>query len=367
MKKCIYCHKEVEDNINYCPECGGQSFDPVVSKADCSETPNSPTDAPQRPYVSSFTQSSSKSHDDISAYPQPPQQSPSFQQSPPTEDKVNVGFAILSVLVPIAGIIIYFCQKKEKPRSAKACGVIGTIMIVINLIISIATFALSGSVINKSLDFAKDAASGNDSSYSESYDIDVSDDTNSDDASENTTSSSTTTASNTTIDNSSTFWTKGVVVHGSNEITLPVSYKDFSSKTGYTFKDSQDLSQTLKSNYYLNATLSNGKKSINVQLINNSKDVATLDKCDIVGVTISKYNGSNDFVFPGNLKIGDKSSNDTLKKTFGDVDYEYPPTDGNDYQSVSFKSTAKKTYMKNTYDITCSDGKISNISLTIWD
>ena len=113
--------------------------------------------------------------------------------------------------------------------------------------------------------------------------------------------------------------------------------------------------------------MSNGKKSINVQLINNNKDAAALDKCDIVGITISKYNGSNDFVFPGNLKIGDKSSNDTLKKTFGNVDYEYPPTDGNDYQSVSFKSSAKKTYMKNTYDITCSDGKISNISLTIWD
>ncbi len=360
MKKCIYCHKEVEDNINYCPECGGQSFDPIVSKTDCSEPPNNSDDTPQQPYVSSFTQPSSKSHDDVSAYPQP------TQQSQPAEDKVNVGFAILSFFIPIAGIIIYFCQKKEKPRNAKACGIIATIMIVINLIISMATFALSGSVINKSFDLIKDAASKDESSYSESYDIDASDDTDSNSNSENTIGSSTT-ASNTTIANSSTYWTKGVIAYGDNKITLPVSYKDFSSKTGYTFKDSQYLPQTLKANYYLNTTLSNGKKSINVQLINNNKDAAALDKCDIVGITISKYNGSNDFVFPGNLKIGDKSSNDTLKKTFGNVDYEYPPTDGNDYQSVSFKSSAKKTYMKNTYDITCSDGKISNISLTIWD
>lgn len=42
---------------------------------------------------------------------------------PIAEDKVSVGFCILSFLVPIFGIIYWALKYKETPKKAKACGI----------------------------------------------------------------------------------------------------------------------------------------------------------------------------------------------------------------------------------------------------
>ena len=56
---------------------------------------------------------------------------------PPQEQKANVGLAILSFFIPIVGIVLYFTQKNEKPKTAKACGKAALACIIIGFIFTI--------------------------------------------------------------------------------------------------------------------------------------------------------------------------------------------------------------------------------------
>jgi len=71
-----------------------------------------------------------------------------MQQTPPTEDKLNVGLTIVSFCIPLAGAIIYFMKKDKEPKSAKtACvaALVGVgVGIVINIIATIAGIGLGG-------------------------------------------------------------------------------------------------------------------------------------------------------------------------------------------------------------------------------
>ncbi|MDE6766578.1 MAG: Ltp family lipoprotein, partial [Eubacterium sp.] len=82
-------------------------------------------------------------------YYQQPQGNPQYYQAPqggynpyaapmpPQEQKANVGLAILSFFIPIVGIILYFTQKNEKPKTAKACGKAALACIIISFIFTI--------------------------------------------------------------------------------------------------------------------------------------------------------------------------------------------------------------------------------------
>lgn len=56
-------------------------------------------------------------------------------QIAPTEDTVSVGFVILSVLIPLFGIIYWAIKAKECPKRAKACGIAGIISMVAGILI----------------------------------------------------------------------------------------------------------------------------------------------------------------------------------------------------------------------------------------
>lgn len=88
-------------------------------------------------------------------YYQPPQGNPYYQAPqggynpyaapmPPQEQKANVGLAILSFFIPIVGIVLYFTQKKEKPKTAKACGKAALACIIISFVLEIVIGVISG-------------------------------------------------------------------------------------------------------------------------------------------------------------------------------------------------------------------------------
>lgn len=54
-----------------------------------------------------------------------------------TENKASVGLCILSVLIPLFGIIYFFCKRKEFPKKAKGCLISALVSAGVNLIISI--------------------------------------------------------------------------------------------------------------------------------------------------------------------------------------------------------------------------------------
>ena len=55
---------------------------------------------------------------------------------PVEEDKVNIGFCILSFFIPLFGVIYWALKHKETPKKAKACGLTAIISWVVSIIFS---------------------------------------------------------------------------------------------------------------------------------------------------------------------------------------------------------------------------------------
>lgn len=59
-------------------------------------------------------------------------------------DKIDVGLLILSIFVPVVGLVLYFLQKENKPNASKKYGITGLVMLIVSFIfaISISTVAI---------------------------------------------------------------------------------------------------------------------------------------------------------------------------------------------------------------------------------
>lgn len=58
----------------------------------------------------------------------------------PQEEKASVGLAILSFIIPIAGLIIFLSYRKKRPKTAKVSGICA----LVSFILGIVSFAISG-------------------------------------------------------------------------------------------------------------------------------------------------------------------------------------------------------------------------------
>lgn len=85
------------------------------------------------------------------------------QPQPPQEEKTNVGLAILSFIIPIAGLILYLTKKDSQPKTAKACGKCALACVIINIIITIIYSVAVGSAVKEVVDDS--------SSITENYEI----------------------------------------------------------------------------------------------------------------------------------------------------------------------------------------------------
>lgn len=108
---CPNCGKNISDETIYCPYCGRS-----VANDPHGYNPN---------YNQGYNQGYAPNT--------PP-------YAPVKEDKVSVGFCILSYFVPIVGIILWIVWHKETPKKARACGITAIIAWVINFIM---TFIMS--------------------------------------------------------------------------------------------------------------------------------------------------------------------------------------------------------------------------------
>lgn len=66
-----------------------------------------------------------------------------YPQQPPVEQKASAGFAILSFLIPLAGLIIFLTQKSKRPKTAKVSGICALVSFILNIIISIIIVVIS--------------------------------------------------------------------------------------------------------------------------------------------------------------------------------------------------------------------------------
>lgn len=60
-----------------------------------------------------------------------------YPPQPPVEEKANVGLAILSFIIPLAGLIIFLTSRKEKPKTAKVSGICALVSFIIGIVLSI--------------------------------------------------------------------------------------------------------------------------------------------------------------------------------------------------------------------------------------
>lgn len=76
-------------------------------------------------------------------YQQPPYQQPYYNQ-PVQEEKASVGLAILSFIIPIAGLIIYLTKKDSRPKTAKVSGICALVSFLLNIVLSVIITVTSG-------------------------------------------------------------------------------------------------------------------------------------------------------------------------------------------------------------------------------
>ena len=103
---CKWCGNVVGENDKFCQHCGGNLMNTNVS---------------ENIQTSNFTRN----------------QNNNFTQSTNNEEKVNVWFVILSVFIPLAGLIIFLVKKDDDKKTAKASGIAALISFGVSILLSI--------------------------------------------------------------------------------------------------------------------------------------------------------------------------------------------------------------------------------------
>lgn len=87
--------------------------------------------------------------------PQPP--NPNYcPQQQPVEEKASVGLAILSFIIPLAGLIIFLTQKDKKSKTAKVSGICALVSFILNIFITILITIASTVFVGTAVDNAVD-------------------------------------------------------------------------------------------------------------------------------------------------------------------------------------------------------------------
>ena len=126
MKYCPNCGTAVADESAFCTECGAalsqigaQTAAPEHTQTGFDQVQPAPVTAP----VTTTTVNT------VNYVPAPE----TFEQPQQQEEKVSAGLIVLSVFFPIVGFILFFANKKKKPKTAKICGIAAGIVLVLHL------------------------------------------------------------------------------------------------------------------------------------------------------------------------------------------------------------------------------------------
>ncbi len=260
-------------------------------------------------------------------------------------EKVNVGLVILSVFFPFVGFILFLVFLNKSPKTAKACGLGALITVIVEVVIGVLFFSLIFFSVGKKLE--------NQITVDDDYEIteNYSDAVNGED-----------TQTNVIIGEVSSDWKSYQVSYNGKTITLPTSYNNFSVTTGFKLKDSAG-NDTLKNNYYAVVNMyMNDKLALSTEVYNNSGVESKVTDCNVTRISQRKYhitNGAGQFVFPGNLKVGDSITENDLVSLFGQ------PNDKKTYgTSTTYSYNADTTWTTtNYYKIEVVDGVIEQLTL----
>lgn len=311
---CKWCNREVQNNTQFCTYCGKE-----LNDANNNINPNSTSVNFGNPFEK-------------------------------TEEKVNVGLAILSWFIPLVGLILFLVKKDDKPKTAKACGLCALISFILNLVVVIVAFAVGFNAIFSVVNDPNNIYNNDGFIVEDDNDFDISGDTDND----------------IDVGEVASDWQKYEILVNGTTLTLPLDYSELSRLTGFTFKSSY-LESYLSSGYYtLTNMYVNDKLALHVEILNDTDSDLLYTECAITRVSQTKYqisNGAMAIVFPGGLKVGDEISESELINLFGtpnDID-EYS-SDG--YETKTYEYTEDSTFMTvNKYEIRVVNGVIEELLL----
>lgn len=150
MKKCPKCGRAYSDMVSTCSVCHinlssvntarttqtvppvSQPYTPPKSYAppQSGQSTYTPPSSPKPTY----TQPNNSYHCPQNNYIPPQSQPGTPQQVDPVSDKVGILWIILSFLFPIAGLILFFCWRKKRPKSAKSVSIAGVVGISLGVV-----------------------------------------------------------------------------------------------------------------------------------------------------------------------------------------------------------------------------------------
>lgn len=124
MKVCPYCGTQLNDDVNFCTNCGaGVANVQPIQPAPQTVAQNIPGYDPN--------------YQPMQQNPNPYQGNP-YQQpinpAPGVEDSGSIGWAILGFLIPIVGIVLWLVWKNTKPNCAQKAIIGAVVGFVLNFI-----------------------------------------------------------------------------------------------------------------------------------------------------------------------------------------------------------------------------------------
>lgn len=342
---CKWCNKEVPENSKFCTHCGGnlqnQVNEPVVNTNP--QIVEEPIAQVQEPVAPVQPVEMSVQEPVMNVVNNVQYQTETINQQ---EGKANVGLVILSVLIPIAGLIIFLVKKDSDKKTAKTSGIAALISFGVSMlitIISIVAISLSAkNIIDDAIDSAQDyeiiedEETQIDDSYYDEEDNEI-DNTNS---------------------NTSTEWNNYQFTVNNQTLSLPTTYSELSSATSSEMQSSYTKSY-LQSGYYAIVNMyKNDKLSLYTEVLNDTDQDMLYTDCKITRVSQTKYQisvGADEIIFPGGLRAGQEITETEIIDLFG------TPDDTDNYESDGYISNTY-SYLEDTYYTTINYYKIKVVN-----
>ena len=118
---CKWCGKEIADGSVLCPFCGGDlRAKPYEEQGQQAESEQPQYD--QNGQYADYWQYWQQYQDPRAAMPPHQMYKQINRPAPAPDDASSGGWAFLSFLFPIVGLILYFVWKKDLPHRARSCG-----------------------------------------------------------------------------------------------------------------------------------------------------------------------------------------------------------------------------------------------------
>ena len=340
---CNNCGEEVDANAKFCPHCGKEVLNSNLNQ----ENLNNKENVDNQEII---VEKQGVYQNNINTQDEYSNQQNNNQN---IEEKANIGLAILSFLIPLAGLIIFIVKKDKETKTAKTSGICAVVRFVLNIIIvSFAFFAVffySSKVENEMRDTALDTFDKIIEKVEEAND-DI----------------------NNEIDDESTDkevsskWSDYEVVVNNKSIKLPCTYSELTNATGFKMKSAQENSM-LSSNYYTLVNMyKDDKLALYTEILNDTNGDIKYTDGKITRISQTKYqvsNGADAFTFPGGIKAGDEITESEIVSKYGE------PTkkdnySSNNYESVTYKYNANTNWTTTNYfEIKIVNGIIDEITL----